>query len=82
MSHVPHELHDEFPAEAELIHKLKLENAHFANLATQYHEVNRQIHRIETEVEPASDMTLTDLRKQRLHLEDEISAMLSAAKAA
>ena len=33
MSHVAHELHDEFPEKAATIHTLKTSNAHFARLA-------------------------------------------------
>jgi len=78
MSNTPHELAEEFPEAAEKIHALKTSNAHFAKLADEYHELNRQIHRIETDVEPASDEHQTELRKQRLALKDEIFAMLKA----
>ena len=76
MSHVPHELHDEFPDQAAKIHELKEKNAHFARLADEYHEVNRAIHRIEAQVEAADDFTLEDMKKKRLHLVDEIAAIL------
>ncbi|KJS27372.1 MAG: hypothetical protein VR75_03520 [Hyphomonadaceae bacterium BRH_c29] len=78
MSNTPHELAEEFPEAAEKIHALKASNAHFAKLADEYHELNRQIHRIETDIEPASDEHQTELRKQRLALKDEIFAMLKA----
>lgn len=76
MSHVPHELHEEFPEAAARIHDLKTSNSHFASLAERYHEVNRAIHRMEAEVEPVADETLEDMKKQRLHLKDEIFKML------
>ncbi len=76
MSHVPHELAEEFPDQTDQLHDLKMNNAHFAKLADEYHEVNREIHRIEAGVEPASDDRTTDLRKKRMLLKDEISAML------
>ena len=78
MSHTPHELAEEFPEAAEKIHALKTSNAHFAKLADEYHELNRQIHRIETDVEPASDEHQTELRKQRMALKDELYNMLKA----
>ncbi|MFN4170047.1 MAG: YdcH family protein [Pannonibacter phragmitetus] len=78
MSHVAHELHEEFPQAAEALHALKLSNAHFAKLADEYHEVNREIHRIETGIAPASDEATEDLKKKRLHLKDQIAAMLAA----
>lgn len=77
MSHVPHDLHEEFPGQADKLHALKLKDAHFARLADAYHEVNREIHRIETNVAPASDETLEDFKKKRLKLKDEIAALLS-----
>lgn len=79
MSHVPHELAEEFPEAAEKIHALKTTNAHFARLAETYHEVNREIHRIETRIEPTSDEVEQELRRKRLHLKDEIAAMIAAA---
>lgn len=79
MSHVPHELHEEFPDAADALHALKTTNAHFTRLADDYHAVNREIHRVETQVAPASDEALEELKKKRLHLKDEIAAMLAAA---
>lgn len=78
MSHTPHELHEEFPDAVEKLHALKTTDHHFARLAERYHELNREIHRIETNIAPASDETLEDLKKQRLHLKDEIAAMIAA----
>ncbi len=79
MSHTPHELAEEFPAEVEKMHKLKLENAHFAKLFDEYHDVNRAVHRAETNVEPTDDAHVGELRKQRARLKDSIWAVLSAA---
>ncbi|CTQ60390.1 MAG: DUF465 domain-containing protein [Roseibium album] len=79
MSHVPHELHEEFPESADELHTLKTKDTHFARLADEYHTVNREVHRIETNVEPAADDVLEDLKKKRLHLKDQIAAMLAAA---
>jgi uncharacterized protein len=82
MSHVPHELAAEFPEHAALIHQLKETDAHFVRLAERYHAVNREIHRIEAEVEPTSDDVAEALKKQRLALADEIGALLRARAAA
>ncbi|MEO3431216.1 DUF465 domain-containing protein [Pelagibius sp. CAU 1746] len=78
MTHVPHELHEEFPEAGEALHKLKMENPHFAKLADAYHEVNREIHRIEADVEAASDARTEDLKKRRLALKDEIAGIIQA----
>lgn len=80
MSHVPHELHEEFSDQAEALHALKANDAHFAKLADDYHVTNREIHRIETEVEVASDDALEDLKKKRLLLKDQIAALLAATE--
>ncbi|HOB14658.1 MAG TPA: DUF465 domain-containing protein [Novosphingobium sp.] len=81
MSHTPHELADEFPNDHAILHELKLNNAHFVTLSERYHEVNGEIHRIESEVENTSDEYAETLKKKRLALIDEISAMVSQAKA-
>lgn len=78
MSHTPHELHEEFPSQIDLMHQLKMENPHFVRLADQYHDVNRAIHRAETRVEAISDQAEAELRRQRLRLKDEIAQILSA----
>lgn len=77
MSHTPHELAEEFPDKVAQMQSLKESNAHFAKLADQYHEVNRSIHRAETNVEPMDQFAEEDLRKQRMRLKDEIARMLS-----
>ncbi len=79
MSHVPHELAEEFPNDKQILHDLKMSNAHFAKLADEYHTVNREVHRIEIGVEGASDSRAIDLRKQRMHLKDEIAKMIADA---
>tara|TARA_R110002124_G_scaffold106467_3_gene258255 strand:+ start:13455 stop:13694 length:240 start_codon:yes stop_codon:yes gene_type:complete len=79
MSHTPHELAEEFPADVEKMHALKQSDAHFARLFDDYHDINGQVHRAETDVEPTSDDHLTEMRKTRLALKDEIAAMLRSA---
>jgi hypothetical protein len=76
MSHVPHELAEEFPDKIETMRELRASNAHFARISDKYHELNRTIHRGETDVEPMDDFHLEDLKKQRLALLDEISTFL------
>jgi uncharacterized protein YdcH (DUF465 family) len=78
MSNTPHELAEEFPGHVERISVLKQTDAHFARLAEQYHEVNRQVHRAETHVEPISPVAESDLRKTRAALKDEIWGLLRA----
>lgn len=77
MSHTPHELTDEFPDQGDRIHDLRLNDAHFTKLSDEYHVINREIHRGETNVEPMDDVHLEDLKKKRLALLDEIKGFLS-----
>lgn len=75
------ELDEMFPHDEETIHNLKAHNGHFARLADEYHQINRSVHRMETNLEPVSDETMEIERKKRLKLLDEISAMIAKARA-
>ncbi|MEM9573606.1 MAG: YdcH family protein [Pseudomonadota bacterium] len=77
MAHTPHELAEEFPEFVDKMHELKSANAHFARLADEYHEINRAVHRAETNVEPTDDFNMDAMRKQRMALKDEIYGMLN-----
>jgi uncharacterized protein YdcH (DUF465 family) len=74
---IPHELPEEFSKEVLLIERLKKTNYEFKRLATRYDEVNGSIYRIESEDEPTSDEVLEKLKKRRLKLKDEITAILT-----
>ena len=77
MSNTPHELHDEFPLDADRIHALKISDQHFAGLIDGYNEVNRTVHRMETNIEAVADEVLEGFKKQRLELKDRIAAALA-----
>jgi len=77
MSHTPHELAEEFPDKVDRIHEMKVDDAHFRKLFDEYHEVNRAVHRAETNVEPLDSLAEQDLRKRRMHLKDELAQMLA-----
>lgn len=81
MSNTPHELAEEFPQHIEAMHRLKMDDAHFARLFDEYHEVNRAVHRAETRVDAIDDAAEEALRRQRVSLKDQIWSMLSAAPA-
>ena len=78
MSHTPHELAEEFPEHTEKMHDLKASDAHFAKLFDDYHDINRAVHRAETNIEPLEELAEVDLRKQRAALKDEIYRYLSS----
>lgn len=78
MSHTPNELAEEFPEHVEKMSELKQSDGHFARLSDAYHDINRAIHRAETDVEPTDDFHMEQMRKKRLKLKDEIYGMLTA----
>ena len=74
-----HDLVHELPEFRDKIHELKTSNNHFAKLFDEYHEVDHEVRRIEQEVETPSDEYTEELKKKRLHLKDELFAMLKQA---
>lgn len=78
MTNTPHELAADFPEHADRIHALKASDPHFARLMEEYHEVNREVHRAETQVEPVSEAAEAALRKRRATLKDELYRMIRA----
>ena len=74
-----HDLLHEFPEHKEAIHELKVSNNHFRRLFDEYHASDHEIHRIETGAENTDDNTLTELRKKRLMLKDELFAIINEA---
>ena len=80
MSHTPNQLDEDFPGMAERMHALKTSNNRFARLVEEYNELNREIHRIETRVEPTSEDVEEELKRRRVRLKDEIAQMLDGAE--
>lgn len=72
-----HDLHHEFPELEQEIHEMKMTNNHFKRLFDEYHEVNQSIYRMETGVEHPSDEMLNQQRLKRVHLKDELYAILT-----
>lgn len=79
MAVAKHDLIHEFPEHKEKIHQLKMNNAHFARLFTAYHEVDHEVHSIETGAVNTSDDHLETRKKERLHLKDQLFHMLTQA---
>ena len=72
-----HVLTNEFPEYAQKIAELKTSDDAFLKLYVNYEEVNALIqHYEEGEVNHTTDEHLTDLRKKRVHLKDDIYAYL------
>lgn len=80
MSIEHHDLIHELPEYREQIHNLKMSDAHFAKLFEEYHDVTKQVERMEAEIEPATTQREEQLKIKRLHLKDQLYAMLKAAQ--
>lgn len=78
MSNTPHTLHEEFPADLDKLRALKVSNAHFAKLLTEYDVVNDKVHRAETRLDLLTDAEEDGLRKERLRVKDAIARMMRA----
>jgi hypothetical protein len=74
-----HDLVHELPEHRDTIHNLKMTDNHFARLFDEYHEVDHEVHRIETGIENTSDDYLDERKKRRLHLKDELYRMIKEA---
>jgi len=75
-----HDLHHEFPEFNDQIHHLKMNNRHFQKLFTEYDDIIHQLKRVEQEIETPSDEVVETMKKQRLHLKDQLFVMLRTAK--
>lgn len=74
-----HDLIHELPEHKERIHELKTSNPHFARLFDKYHDIDHQVRRIEEGIETPSDEFTEELKKERLHLKDELFNMIQSA---
>lgn len=73
-----HTLNQEFPEFEAKIVELKANDEKFRKLYVNYEEVNALIqHYEEGEQNHTTDEHLTDLRKKRVHLKDDLYAYLS-----
>jgi len=71
-----HDLHHEFPEFHDEIHHLKINDTHFARLFNEYHEVNKEVIRIEEGIENTTDAYLEERKLKRLNLKDNLFIML------
>ncbi|MEE4377172.1 MAG: DUF465 domain-containing protein [Candidatus Competibacteraceae bacterium] len=76
-----HDLFHELPEYQEQIKVLRTNDDHFAELFDDYHRVNREVERIEAGLETPSDFYTEDLKKQRLHLKDQLYTLLRSVEA-
>ena len=71
-----HDLIHELPEHRQRIHELKMSDKHFSKLFDQYHEIDTQVRKIEEGFETPSDDFVEELKKQRLHMKDELLGMI------
>ncbi len=77
----PHAIHEEFPHDAEIIHKLKVSDNHFARLLDEYDSLNDEVAAAETLVKPTAEDFEAQMRRRRVLLKDQIAQAIAAAKA-
>ena len=76
-----HDLLHELPEHRDAIHDLKMNDNHFARLFDEYHEVDKEIHRIEENIETPSDEYTHAQKTKRLALKDELLKIILAKSA-
>lgn len=64
-----HEYRDE-------IHALKMNNAHFEKIFDEHNDLDQKIKNAEDGIEHLSNTEIEVLKKQKLHLKDEVYAMI------
>ena len=80
MSIEHHSLASEFPDHRGTIHQLKQTDAHFHRLMEEYEAVDKEIVRMEENIETPEDSVMTEEKKKRLELKDELYAMIIKAE--
>lgn len=71
-----HSLALEFPDYKDTIHRLKTTDTHFRRLLETYESLSKTIENIETTVTPADTHHEEDLKRQRVHLKDQLYQQL------
>ncbi len=73
-----HDLLHELPEYQDRIHQLKLENVHFRKVFDEYHELEHEIHRINTGIETVTDEQLHQLKANLLFMKDELVLIIKS----
>lgn len=71
-----HGLVQEFPEYKDKIHELKISNPEFAKLFEKYNDIDKEIYRIEMQIENTSDEYAENLKIRRVQLKDQLYTML------
>ena len=70
-----------FPEFRDLITKLKVEDAYFANLFAKHNELDQRIKNIESNIELGTHNEVEMLKKEKLRLKDSMYEVLKKASA-
>jgi len=67
-----HPLIKEFPEYRDEIHLLKVGDHKFRELSEEYDQLDKEIYRIDQDIEPVSDEFAKELKSKRVLLKDEL----------
>jgi len=67
-----------FPEYRDLITKLKHSDLHFTNLFDRHNEIDQKIQNLEANIEIGTQEEIEALKKEKLHLKDQLYAILAA----
>jgi uncharacterized protein YdcH (DUF465 family) len=76
MSLEKHSLLKEFPDHHHTIRHLKMNDAHFAKLFDEYHEIDHEVFKIERGDTPTTDQYIEQQKKKRVQLKDQLFALV------
>ena len=67
-----------FPEYRELITELKTTDHHFSRLFDKHNDLDQKIKNLESGIEKATDLEIESLKKEKLHLKDELYTILKS----
>ncbi len=70
-----------FPEYRDLISKLKTSDHHFSRLFDKHNELDQKIKNMEAHIAPGSHEEIERLKKEKLHLKDQLYVILKKASA-
>lgn len=65
-----------FPEYRDLIAQLKTTNHHFSRLFDKHNALDQKIKNLEAGIEIATELEIETLKKEKLHLKDELFSIL------
>jgi uncharacterized protein YdcH (DUF465 family) len=68
-----------FPEYRDLISQLKTSDVHFGRLFDQHNALDQRIKNMESHIEKGTPADIESLKKEKLHLKDQVYAMLKKA---